>query len=341
MNPIKTALNRYPRVELTRVPTPLDHLTHLQQAIGLNLYLKRDDLSDLTLGGDKPRKLEYELAQAQAHGADMIVTCGSVQSNLARLTTAAARRLGMGCALVLSRDRYESLQGNLLTVRVMGARVRVVDTADHWDLEEHALAMCEELKAEGFQPHYIPVSGSTPHSSLGYVRGSLELIQQLEALELSPQAVYTPFGTGGIFASVLTTLRAHGYACPVIGISVNRQYAECEANFRKWWDTLTHLLDLDQDRSAGAYEIHDQFVGREYGDPTEAALDAILLMGRTEGILLDPVYSGKVFSGILSHHADGRWDADRPILMLHSGGVPAIFAYHAEIEAHMQKRGLI
>ncbi|MEM7799457.1 MAG: pyridoxal-phosphate dependent enzyme [Chloroflexota bacterium] len=341
MTSIEDALNRYSRVSLTRVPTPLDHLIHLQKEIGLNLYLKRDDLTDLTLGGDKPRKLEYELARARENGADIIVTCGSMQSNMARLTTAAARKLGMDCALVLSQDPFNDLQGNLMTVRLMGAQVRVIETDDHWDLEQYAFDLCDELRQAGRCPHYIPVSGSTPHSSLGYVRGTLELIGQLEEAGVTPQAVYTPFGTGGIFTSVLSTLRQKGYECPVIGISINRQQPESMENFQKWWEILSELLALDPNRPTGPYEIYDEFIGKEYGDATEAGLDAILLMGGTEGILLDPVYSGKVFSGIVAQHAAGRWTPDQPLVMLHSGGVPALFAYRKEIEAHLEKRGLL
>ena len=139
---IDQALAKYPREDLTRTPTPLEHLPHFSAQVGPEVYLKRDDLTDLALGGDKPRKLEYELAAAGEAGATVIVTCGSAQSNHARLTTAAARKLGMKCAVVLSRDEREQFQGNLLAVYLMGADVQFVDTADHWDLEKEAYALC-------------------------------------------------------------------------------------------------------------------------------------------------------------------------------------------------------
>jgi D-cysteine desulfhydrase len=341
MASIKQALDNFPRENFTRTPTPLDHLNNLSKTLDLDVYLKRDDLTDLALGGDKPRKLEYEIAQARANSADTLVTCGSSQSNHARLTTAAARSLGMDCAVVLSRDEYEAFQGNFLTVCLMGAQVEVVDTPDHWDLEEHALVTCERLKAEGRRPHYIPVSGSTPHSCLGYVRGTLEMVDQLSQLELLPDAIYTPFGTGGIFTAMLLTLRECGIDTPLIGISVNRRLPECADNLEHWWQTLCGLLDREPERARGNYEIHDEFIGREYGDPTEAGLDAILTMAQSEGILLDPVYSGKTFSGLLAHHQSGRWKKGQRILMLHSGGIPALFAYHEAIQAHLIKRGMM
>ena len=337
---IERALARYPRETFTRTPTPLDKLSRAGGELELSLYLKRDDLTDLALGGDKPRKLEYEVANARAEGATVLVTCGSSQSNHARLTTAAARRVGLDASIVMSRDEHTVVQGNLLTVYLMGADVRFFETEDHWDLEKHALNVCDELRAKGETPYYIPVSGSTPLSCLGYVRAGLELMDDIEERGLQPAAVYTPFGTGGIFTGTLTALRERGLDCPVIGISVNRDEATCRAGFDTWWKAVSELLDLDDSRPRGSFEIHDQFIGREYGDATESCLDAIMLMARTEGILLDPVYSGKVFAALTAHQRDGRWRRDQPVVMLHSGGVPALFAYADEISAHLIKRGV-
>ena len=337
---IDQALARYPRETFTRTPTPLDHLSHAGARLGLDLYLKRDDLTDLALGGDKPRKLEYEVAKARASGATHLVTCGSAQSNHARLTTAAARRVGLGAVVVLSRDERRVFQGNLLTVYLMGADVRFADTEDHWDLERHAHEVCDELRRRGETPYYIPVSGSTPLSCLGYVRAGLELADQIARASLQPAAVYTPFGTGGIFAGTLTALRERGIGCPVIGVSVNRTVDRCRESLDTWWAAIGELLDLNPARPQGVVEIHDQFVGRGYGDATEGCLDAILLMAKTEGILLDPVYSGKVFDGLWAHQREGRWQPDRPVVMLHSGGTPALFAYHKELRAHLMKRGV-
>ena len=337
---IDRALARYPRETLTRTPTPLDRLPHAGAQLGLDLYLKRDDLTDLALGGDKPRKLEYEVAKARALGATVLVTCGSAQSNHARLTTAAARRVGLGAVVVLSRDDRRVFQGNLLTVYLMGADVRFADTADHWDLERQALSVCDALRASGETPYLIPVSGSTPLSCLGYVRAGLELADQMAGAGLRPAAVYTPFGTGGIFAGVLSALRARGIGCPVVGISVNRAVEVCRESLDTWWAAIGELLGLDPARPQGQIEIHDRFVGRGYGDATEGCLDAILLLAETEGILLDPVYSGKVFAGLCAHQREGRWPPDQPVVMLHSGGAPALFAYHEEIRAHLLKRGI-
>jgi D-cysteine desulfhydrase family pyridoxal phosphate-dependent enzyme len=332
-------LDGYPRVRLAHTPTPLDPLPRLSELLGPRVLLKREDLTGLALGGDKPRKLEYELAQALAAGADVVVTGGSMQSNLARLTAAAARRLGLDCVVVLIRDRHAELQANLLTVYLMGADVRLVGARDHWDLEPHIQAASEELRANGRRPYCIPVSGTTPRSCLGYVRAGVELAGQLRDRGIRPDAVYTPFGTGGIFTGLLTGLRAEGVTAPVIGISVNRDSGFCAESIDTWWNAISSLLCLDPGRPRGATEIHDGFIGSGYGDPTEACLDAILLLARSEGILLDPVYSGKVAAGLAEHCRRGRWTADHTVVLLHSGGVPTLFAYHDALRQHLTERG--
>ena len=219
MTSIEDALNGYPRVSLTRLPTPLHLLPHVSARLGLSVLIKRDDLTDLVFGGDKPRKLEYEVAQAR--GADTLVTCGSSQSNHARLTTAAARQVGMQCAVVLSRDRYQAFQGNLLTVYLMGAQVHLVESNEHWDLEQQALDLCETLRSQGRVPHYIPVSGTTPHSCLGYVGCGLEIASQLAEQGLHLDGIYVPFGTGGIFTGILLALRAKQNSKPISASAVS------------------------------------------------------------------------------------------------------------------------
>ena len=334
------ALIRYPRETFTRQPTPLQALEYVSAELGVRLYLKRDDLTDLALGGDKPRKLEYEVAKARADGATVLVTCGSAQSNHARLTAAAARRVGLGVAVVLSDASRHRCQGNLLTVYLMGADVRSVETEDHWELEEHAKAVCEELRASGERPYYIPVSGSTPLSCLGYVRAGLELADQMTAAGFSPAAVYVPFGTGGIMAGVLAALRARDFDCPVVGISVNVEADRCRENLETWWTALGDLLEWEVELPRGPVEIYDQFIGRGYGDATDDGLEAIGLMARAEGILLDPVYSGKVFAAVCAHQRSRRWSPEEPVVMLHSGGVPALFAYATEIRQYLERQGI-
>src|SRR4051812_28619598 len=294
---LATRLERFPREDLALTPTPLDVLARLGERLGPRVLLKRDDLTGLALGGDKPRKLEYELARARRADADVVVTCGSMQSNHARLTTAAARRLGMDCTVVLSRDAYDEFQGNLLTVRLLGADVRVVDVENHWALDEHVRAVCDELRAAGRRPHAVPISGTTPHSCLGYVRAGLELAAQLRESGDPPHAVYLPVGAGRIFTPPAPPPRGHGVRRPAVGprsglgeirtsipqprgdegsvsrlagTGANGCGAGGRAGYRHWWAELTRLLGLGGEPPEA--ELHDEFVGREYGDPTEECL---------------------------------------------------------------------
>lgn len=326
-------LAEYPRVTLLDGPTPLHRLEHLGADLGIELWLKRDDLTPLMLGGDKPRKLEFELARAVAAGAEVIVTSGAAQSNQARLTVAAARRLGLDAVAVLTRDDYTTFQGNLLLVRLMAAEVVLVDGVDHWGAEDAAAEVCERLAAEGRVPHYIPTSGTTPHSCLGYVAGGLELAAQLAERGVDPDVFYLPFGTGGIFAAMLLAMRAVGVPARFVGISVNRGRAEMHQTLDHWWAAVADLTEVNPERESLA--LHDEFVGKGYGDPTPATLDAISAMAAREGILTDPVYSGKVLAGLREHCADGSVPPGSKVVMLHSGGMPATFAYHAELAGHL------
>ena len=335
---LESKLATFARARLLNGPTPLDQLHHLGGRLGVSFWLKRDDLTPIALGGDKPRKLEFELGRAAADGADVIVTCGSSQSNHARLTTASARRLGLDAVVVLSRDHNVAMQGNLLTVHLMGAEVHIVDTEDHWELEADALALCDRLRDEGRRPHYIPISGTTALSCLGYVAGALELARQFEDQGVGTDVVYLPFGTGGVFTGMLLTFRALGNKAPFVGISVNKTVAECQQFMDTWWLGISELLEVDADANRGDYTITNQFVGREYGDPTRAGLEAIAVMAETEGILLDPVYSGKVLSGLLHDVASGTIEPGSTVVMLHSGGTPALFAYHEAIAAFRETR---
>lgn len=331
----RAALESHPRVNLAHTPTPVDRLHQLSAELGIDVLLKRDDLTGLALGGDKPRKLEYELARAQADGADVIVTCGSAQSNHARLTTAAARKLGMDAAVVLSRDQYTKMQGNLLTVGILGAEIHFVDAPDHWALEQPSMDLCTRMRVDGRRPYFIPVSGTTPTSCLGYVRGGFELVDQLRCSELALDALYTPFGTGGIFTAMLIALRLSGSTTPVIGISVNCDRETCLEYMQHWTNSVTELLGLNNVGSLQPYEIHDEFIGPEYGQVTTGCLDAILRFARSDGILLDPVYTGKMAAGFLHHCTEGRWSNGERVALLHSGGSPALFAYADEITGHL------
>jgi len=323
---LKEKIQKFPRFHLTRLPTPMDFLLNLSDRLGLEIYLKRDDLTDLALGGDKPRKLEFEIAKAIADDCDTIITCGSAQSNMVRLTTAAAIKAGLKTVAVLSNDEYASLQGNLLVTTLMGAEIHMIETEDHWDLEAATNKIIKNLLEDGHKPHFIPVSGTTPLSCLGYVNCGIEIIDQMQESGLDFNYVYTPFGTGGIFTSLLYAFHFHQQKSKFIGISVNRGLQECHEYIKTWWAGINELMDAHAELPNN-FDVTENFIGKAYGDPTDAGIQAIKVMAETEGILMDPVYSGKMFSGFLDHHEKGYLKKGDKVLLIHSGGVPALFAY--------------
>jgi D-cysteine desulfhydrase len=315
------AIDDFDRVVLTRTPTPLQHLPYLSAQLGLTVRLKRDDPTDLALGGDKPRKLGYELADPVREGADWLVGCGSAQSNFARLLAAAARGLGLGCSVVLAMGEHREDQGNLLVVRLMGAEVHLVNTEDVWDLDAACQVLCEDLRRRGHRPHFVPVSGTTARSCLGYVGAGVELSLQLDDLGLH-HAVYVPFGTGGIAAGMAVGLREAAQEVPLIGCSVNRPARVCVALFNDWVCQIEALLELQP--SSITIDARDDQLGEGHGKVTHACLGAIYDFARFEAILLDPVYSGEVGASFLADARSDRWarDACDPApLRWSSGGI--------------------
>jgi 1-aminocyclopropane-1-carboxylate deaminase/D-cysteine desulfhydrase-like pyridoxal-dependent ACC family enzyme len=329
MTTIENAIARFSRVPLTRTPTPYHRLPGTSAAFGADVWSKRDDLTDLAFGGDKPRKLEYALAPALEAKASILVGSGSTQSNFARLLSAAARQLGLESAVVLARDRHPELQGNLLLTHILGARVRVVDSPDLWSLDGAVDEFCDELRSEGHRPFVVPVSGTTPLTTLGYIRAGLETIGQFRKVGAVPDVLYVPFGTGGIFTGILAALRSSGCETRLAGVSVNRDAAGCEDMFRDLWKKTHELLQIVEP-PAGDYEITDEYVGADYGDPTARCLDAIIRIARLDGLFTDPVYSGKVAAALLNDLEAGRHGA-ATLGFLHSGGGPALFAYATEL----------
>ena len=226
-----------------------------------------------------------------------------------------------------------------LTVILMGADIHVIETDDHWDLEKHALKLCADLKNQGFNPYYIPVSGTTPHSCLGYVRCGLELMEQMDQQNLSFDYVYTPFGTGGIFTSLLFVFNHYGLNGSFNGISVNRQLPECEENLQLWWDSLNKLFGQNRMLPKKNNQVYEHFIGREYGDPTSESLDAIMLMAEKEGIILDPVYSGKTFSGLYSHFKASKFKSGDTVMLPTFWWCSSLIClYRCDVQALKEKR---
>lgn len=321
----------FPRESLATIPTPLDFLPNLTEHLGgPRIYIKRDDLTGLALGGDKPRKLEYLLADAKRAGADVIVTGGSSQSNHIRLTGAACRKLGLRTVALATVDDRAANTGNLLLSRLLGIEIQFHEVAggDHWLLVPLMEAECDRLRSRGLTPYLIPISGTTTLACLGYVRCAWELSDQFEQAGIIPTALYVTSGTGGNLAALTVGFSTLGRRIRMVGVNVNRTGAEAMESAEKWRDETAALIGV---RCETGMELEGRFVGPGYGEMTAECSEAIRIFAETEGIFLDPVYTGKAAAGLIAHIREAKLTASDTVVFVHTGGVPALFAYADEL----------
>ena len=328
-------MNTPPRFPLATLPTPVTDAVRLREALGgasrcPRILIKRDDLTALGLGGNKARKLEYLIADALAKGADTVVTTGAVQSNHARMTAAAARIAGLKCVLVLSsRDEVPAVEGNLLLDHLFGAEVRFVPADDPMLAVGHDAAVVAEVVREeaaaGRSAYVIPVGGSSPVGSLGYVSGTAELVEQLRAMGCSPSRLYYASGSRGTQAGLTLGAKLSEAPYELWGIAVSAGEVEKIERAKNAANDAATLLGVAT-RVTHADLFTDQgFIGDGYGIPTPAGLEAIELLARTEAILLDPVYTSKGFAALVQHVRSGEIPPTETIVFLHTGGMPALF----------------
>ncbi|MEH3024161.1 MAG: D-cysteine desulfhydrase [Pseudomonas oryzihabitans] len=324
---LATALARFPRLVLQPSATPLDFLPRLSAELGRTVYCKRDDTTSLALGGNKVRKLEYLIAEALAEGADTLITAGAIQSNHVRQTAAVAAQQGLACVALLenpiaTEDPGYLHGGNRLLLELFGAEIRPVAALD--DPLDQLHAEARRLRQLGRKPKVIPIGGSSALGALGYVRAGLELANQLDALELQPAAIIVASGSAGTQAGLDLTFNEVRPATPVIGITVSRAVDEQLPKVALLRRQLADLLGLAD--PAPAPRLRDGYRGPRYGEPNPGTLAAIRRLGRLEGLVLDPVYTGKAMAGLLDLAAGDELPPG-PLVFLHTGGAPGAFAY--------------
>ena len=323
------------RVPLAFTPTPIERLERLGAAYGVDLLVKRDDYTGFGAGGNKVRKLEFLMVEALDHGADVLITTGGHQSNHARVVAAAARRFGMHAVLVLRGDPPDAYQGNLLLDHLFGAELEFLDPDDYFHLvdgrmESHA----EAAEAEGKVPYVIPLGGATPKGALGYVQALEEACGQLEATgETPPDVVVAPAGSGGTLAGLHVGCRQLWPDTRILGISVSRDSAWFRERIAPMATECAELIDLGHAWETHDIWIEDRFVGPGYGKPSEGGLAAIRDAARAEGLLLDPVYTGKAMHGLRTMVAEGRIERGARVLFMHCGGSPALYPFASELSS--------
>jgi L-cysteate sulfo-lyase len=328
---IRLHLSRFPRQRLAHLPTPLEPMERLSKHLGsARLWIKRDDCTGLSSGGNKTRKLEFLMGDALAKGADTIITQGAIQSNHARQTAAAAARLGLECHLLLE-DRTGNnapdytLNGNVLLDRLHGASVSKRPGGADMNAEMEVLAA--DLRAKGKRPYVIPGGGSNPVGALGYANCALELVAQANERGLKIDHVVHATGSAGTQAGFVAGLVAINANIPVLGIGVR---APKEKQEQAVFDLAVRTAEF-----MGAPGIvkrehivaNTDYVGPGYGLPTEGMAEAVKLLARFEGILLDPVYTGKGMAGLIDLVRKGFFPKDSDVVFLHTGGSAGLFAY--------------
>ncbi|HPF53093.1 MAG TPA: D-cysteine desulfhydrase family protein [Eubacteriales bacterium] len=311
------------KIKLGVIPTPLYRMNGLSAYLDRELYIKRDDMTGVSLGGNKVRKLEYLLADAKRQGADYVLTTGGAQSNHAMLTAACANKLGMKAILVLKKRGVLEKQGNLLLDEILGAEVRFVDSDSYSDVYEQMHRIAAKLNSEGHKAYEIPVGGSVPLGALGYADCVKEISCQSKAMGVKLSTIVCACGSGGMAAGVTYGAKLYMPETLVVGVKVDDDDFEHivpelvrgeqkllghEVNFM---DEEAHLIDM---------------TGAGYAIPSKEGSEAIRIMARTEGLILDPVYTGKAFAGMLKLIDEGKIKKDEPALFIHSGGAGGLFA---------------
>lgn len=325
-------LNRFPRREYLSGPTPIEKLSRLSEVLGgPDIYIKRDDISGMALGGNKLRKLEFLVADALSQGADTLITCGAIQSNHCRLTLAAAVKEGLKCQLVLKENVPGSYNpqasGNNLLFNLLGAeKVKVIPADKKADMGLEMQELARMLAAEGRKAYIIPLGGSNALGAMGYAACALEILCQSWSSRVNFDYIVSPSASSGTHAGLLAGFWGMSSDVPVIGINV------LQKNDRQ--KDLVYDLAQKVAAEAGAHATlpresvvcFDEYLGEGYSLPTAGMVEAVRMLASMEGILLDPVYTGKTMAGLIDLTRKGFFKQGQNVLFLHTGGSPALFS---------------
>ena len=323
-------LTRFPRLELIGAPTPLEYLPRLSDHLGREIFIKRDDTTPLAMGGNKLRKLEFLAADALREGADTLITAGAIQSNHVRQTAAVAAKLGLHCVALLENpigtraENYLS-NGNRLLLDLFNTQGEMCDALTDPAAQLDELAT--RIEAQGYRPYVIPVGGSNALGALGYVQSALEIAQQCEdAVEIS--SVVVASGSAGTHAGLAVGLEQLMPQAELIGVTVSRAVADQLPKVVALQQAVANSLEL---QAKADIILWDDYFAPGYGTPNEEGMAAVKLLAQLEGILLDPVYTGKAMAGLIDGITQKRFKDEGPILFVHTGGAPALFAYHPHL----------
>jgi L-cysteate sulfo-lyase len=328
---LQAALARQPRVHLAHLPTPLEELPRLSAALGVQLWMKRDDCTGLGFGGNKARQLEFTLGDAVARGCDTVIQGAGSQSNHCRQAAAASAKLGLACHLVLARDEKSATHsGNLLLHELFGAQIEFTDAPLGPEFDAVKEARAERLKAEGRKPYTIAGVEGASRSALGYVNQLCELTEQLTTQNVRPDFLFL-CSSGATQAGLTVAARALETPFPIMAAAPIRWPYDTHERIAEVANVTAERLGLPHRFHAGEIENTDAYIGEAYGRVTPEGREALRLVATTEGILLDPVYTAKAMAGLIDHIRRGTVPAGATVVFVHTGGTPALFAYADEV----------
>jgi D-cysteine desulfhydrase len=326
---LQQQLAQFPRLDLVGSATPLEKLSRLSDYLGREIYIKRDDVTPMAMGGNKLRKLEFLAADAVRQGADTLVTAGAIQSNHVRQTAAVAAKLGLQCVALLENpidtkaENYLS-NGNRLLLDLFNVEVVMCDALH--DPQVQLADLATRLEAQGFRPYVIPVGGSNALGSLGYVQCALEIAAQSHDVTFS--SIVVASGSAGTHAGLAVGLQQLLPESELIGVTVSRKVIDQLPKVEQLQKAVACSLDID---ALAPITLWDDYFAPQYGMPNDEGMAAVKLLAQQEGVLLDPVYTGKAMAGLIDGISQKRFRDEGPILFVHTGGAPALFAYHPQV----------
>lgn len=315
------------RIPIARLPTPVHHFPRLSEKYGIELFIKRDDLTESVASGNKLRKMEYVLYDVREQGADTLITCGGIQSNHCRAVAWIAAKEGMNCILLLRGEHPDSIQGNLLIDRLLGAETRFYSKEEFENIMELARMACFEMVQSGKKPYYIPMGASTATGSLGYVNMIKELADEGKVFD----HIYCALGSGGTLAGVILGCGHFSLPCKIHGIAVCGDRSYFVNELIRIQQEFKIKYNLEVDFSNSDQFMDDRYGGIGYALNTKEELQTMVELAKTEGLILDPVYSLKAFIGMIDHVKQGIVKPGEKVLFLHTGGHYGIFPKNEEI----------
>ncbi len=316
-----------PHIPIARLPTPIESLERLSRDwAGPKILVKRDDLTGAPLTGNKIRKLEFFARAAIDTGCDTLITCGAIQSNHARATAIVAAKLGLGSYLLLRGEADAGYEANLLLDKLVGAKVKYVTREEYFNAQDIMHDMAQELAQEGHKAYVIPEGGSNALGSMGYIKAIREIKAQIKGSDERPDYIIIPVGSGGTMAGSLLGVKLFNLDCRVIGINVSSTARHHSKRVLHIIEDTIKQFGLGLSISPGEIEIIDGYVGLGYAKSRSEEIEFIKQVAHTEGLLLDPVYTGKTMYGLAGEIKKGRFHSGETLLFVHTGGIFGLFA---------------